>query len=193
MSEIIYTPAMAKALATFQGKEIEIDLDADVKIKLKTGGEVKFKYATLGNIVKKIRPVLKEAGLSFSQLIDAEHGRLLTRIICVEDGSYFESAMPMTLTGDPKNVGGNITYFKRYSLCAALGIVAEDDKDHEGTESTTKPVCTQKFLDDILTRTRNGEEGLLEKYIATFVVDVHQIREIHNAEIEAQNGTNGND
>lgn len=179
MSEKLYTPEMAKALSAFQENCPKIELDGEVAFK-----GVKFKYATLSNIVDKIRPALKKAGLSFTQRIERvdEAQCLVTDIICVADGSSFRSTMPMQFGNDPKTIGGNITYFKRYNLCAALGIVAEDDKDHETTGSNERPVLTEKNYKEAVDRIIKGETGLLEKLLSTYVLDAGQIRKLVHAE-----------
>ena len=91
-------------------------------------GSYKFDYATLDGIVEKtLRPVLPEHGLWFAQFVS--DGQMVTRIIH-SSGDYLDCGIPMpTLPPQPQQAGSLISYFKRYSLCTAFGLVAEDDDD----------------------------------------------------------------
>jgi len=85
----------------------------------------KSKYAPLPDILNHVRPVLSKHGLCVLQ--DAG---VTTRIVH-ESGEWIESDR-LTLTpqkDDPQGEGGAITYARRYSLSAMLGISSEDDDD----------------------------------------------------------------
>jgi len=118
---------IAKALNKFQSDLPKVDLDATVKVQTKTGGSYNFRYATLAHIIKSVLPSLVENGLSFSQTF--YNGSLCTTLYHVS-GEKIESRIPLnTDSGSMQEIGSRISYLKRYSLTAMLGIVGEEDDD----------------------------------------------------------------
>lgn len=91
-------------------------------------GSYKFDYATLDGIVEGVlRPVLPNHGLWFTQFY--ADGQMMTRIIH-ESGEFLDAGVPMpNLPSKPQEAGSLLSYFKRYSLCSAFALVAEDDDD----------------------------------------------------------------
>ncbi len=118
---------IAKAFNKFQNSLPEVKLDATVKVQTKKGGSYDFKYATLANIIKTALPVLVKNGLSFSQTF--ENGSLCTTLYHIS-GEKIKSSIPLDLSNATmQEIGSRISYLKRYSLSALLGIVAEEDDD----------------------------------------------------------------
>lgn len=158
------TPQMAAALVKFQSTVPKIDLSTEVSIPTKSGRDIKFNYATLANIMSQIREPMKDAGLAFSQVLG--DGTLSTILMCAEDGSTIVSTMPLKIEGDPKHIGQMITYFKRYSLAAILGIAGEDDKDAGNLVGVSirgdKRKMSRELLEKALERVAGGEDGVLE-------------------------------
>ena len=95
---------------------------------MKSGGEYEFSYAPLDSILEKVRPVLQKNGIWFVQFTEGHH--LLTRLIHVS-GEWMESGQMPLMAGssNAQDFGSAITYAKRYSLSAMLGIASEDDDD----------------------------------------------------------------
>ena len=118
---------IATALSAFQGTLEQPKLEKEVKVRTKTGGEYKFKYADLSACVKAAAPALKEHGLSVTQIIN--NGKLITLLTHVS-GQWFKSELTLpSQSTDYQAFGSAITYLKRYSYCAILGIVADTDDD----------------------------------------------------------------
>lgn len=129
---------IAGALSKFQAECPHIDLDREVKVRMKTGGEYKFSYATIGNIKKTITPLLAKNGLSYSQPTCADG--TVTTILMHSSGQYICSSLLIKGENNAQGIGSAITYAKRYSLAAILGIVTDDDDDGnmaEGNEFST--------------------------------------------------------
>ena len=121
------TPKLAEALTAFQKEMPEVKLDSTVKVKTRSGASYDFKYATLQNIMKKALPVLTKHGLSVTQVFA---GKYLKTILLHTSGEKQVSIVPIDLTtGTMQEVGSRISYMKRYSMSAILGIVAEEDDD----------------------------------------------------------------
>lgn len=118
---------VSAALSAFQGSVEQPKLEKEVKVKTKTGNSYSFKYADLCACVKAATPALKANGLSVCQLIS--EGKLVT-ILSHKSGQWFKSELMLpNQTTDYQAYGSAITYLKRYSYCAILGIVADTDDD----------------------------------------------------------------
>jgi hypothetical protein len=97
-----------------------------------------YTFADLPSIFEVINPLLKKHGLGFTQPIMGDCVK--TIVFHSESGESIES-----LTQIPKNVqlkgqnefqvlGSAITYIRRYSISAALGIVTDKDTDAGGEQ-----------------------------------------------------------
>lgn len=118
---------ISAALSAFQGSVEQPKLEKEVKVKTKAGTSYSFKYADLCACVKAATPALKANGLSVCQLIS--DGKLIT-ILSHKSGQWFKSELMLpNQTTDYQAYGSAITYLKRYSYCAILGIVADTDDD----------------------------------------------------------------
>jgi hypothetical protein len=90
------------------------------------------KYLTLDNILNTVRPILTKNGLVIIQALAGEY--LVTSIYHVS-GQYIQSEMPFhPMSGNKgtnalQELGGGITYAKRYAISALLGISVDADDD----------------------------------------------------------------
>lgn len=99
-------------------------------------GNRTYKYLNLATILKTIKPVFEKHGLAFSQRVTFDNtGETRQAIGTVEtvifDDTYqmVACSYPFFVTGDPQQVGSAITYARRYSLYAVLGIFPDKDDD----------------------------------------------------------------
>lgn len=87
------------------------------------------KYAPLESILPAIKKPLADAGLTFTQ-IPTGICKLKTIIIDVESGETMDGEFEMTPSkNDPQGQGSTITYMRRYSLVAMLGLNCDEDDD----------------------------------------------------------------
>ena len=124
------TAELLKSLAIFQGNCDPIPMNQTVKVKMKSGGEYSFKYADLGQIHEICKPLLSDVGLAFAQIFEGMV--LVTVIFHAESKGFLVSKFDLTgfLTNKgTQDAGGVITYFKRYTLAAILGIISDEDDD----------------------------------------------------------------
>lgn len=118
---------ISEALSAFQGSIEQPKLEKEVKVTMKSGGKYSFKYADLSACARAAAPVLKENGLSVSQIISG--GKLIT-LLSHSSGQWLKSELLLPAqSSDYQSFGSAITYLKRYSYCAILGIVADTDDD----------------------------------------------------------------
>ena len=115
---------LAKALAAAQGELEPAEKNATAAIGEK--GKLSRKYADLTAMIDAVRKVLPTEGVA--------HVRTM---LMHESGQWLasECRMPYDNTGSKNTVqsmGSAITYARRYSLSALVGVVADDDDDGEG-------------------------------------------------------------
>ena len=121
------TIELAKALAKFQ---------SEIKDPSKSGEANYGKYVTLDELLESIRPVLSQNGLSFLQFPGGD-GQLITitTVLLHSSGEWIESE-PFTLKSqkvDPQGAGSAVTYGRRYSLSAILGVAWDTDDDGQAS------------------------------------------------------------
>ena len=95
-----------------------------------------YNYTDFDTVVTTVKPILKKNHLGFCQLLDTkDNGKSgVTTILFHESGESFQSwfELPAVVLGkanNAQNVGGAISYIKRYALCAILGCSSDDDID----------------------------------------------------------------
>lgn len=90
------------------------------------------KYATLSAVLEDVLPVLTKNDLAITQTFkhfpDSGVNFLVTKLLH-SSGESIESEFPMQLMPDIQKMGSQITYIKRYSLMAILGVSASDEDD----------------------------------------------------------------
>lgn len=99
-------------------------------------GSRTYRYLNLATILKAIKPVFEKHGLAFSQRVtfdDTGEARqfigTVETIIFDDEEQIVACSYPFFVTGDPQQVGSAITYARRYSLYAVLGIFPDKDDD----------------------------------------------------------------
>jgi hypothetical protein len=116
------TKTLVQALAAFQADLPPVDLDG-------VNPHFKSKYASLGNITKKVFPKLSEHGFAFSVGSFVDNGALILDAHLIHESGESRSAQfPITET-NPQKVGSAVSYYRRYALAALTGIVADEDDD----------------------------------------------------------------
>lgn len=122
-----------------------------VWIKAAASGHREIKYAPLKDILATVRPVLLEHGIRIRQGADRSwpaddgsmKGRLVpvyTDLIHVPTGEMERTIIEIPLLKmDPQAMGSAITYGKRYSLLAALGL-ATDEADDDGESAKVRDI-----------------------------------------------------
>jgi len=104
------------------------------------------RYAELDEIINTIRPALEKCGLAFIQNpASDEQGKVgVYTLLLHKSGEYiqFDPVYIPMQKATPHQAGAALTYAKRYSLGAALGIATEDDDDANSISPSSEP--TQK-------------------------------------------------
>lgn len=121
-------------------------------------GNRTYKYLNLSTILKTIKPVFEKHGLAFSQRVTFSNEGEARQVIGTVETTIFDdkdlmvaSSYPFFVTGDPQQVGSAITYARRYSLYAVLGIFP--DKDDDGAyakqqyETADRPISAEQYAE----------------------------------------------
>lgn len=90
-----------------------------------------YKYSDLSSILTYIRPIMADNGLSVSQLVNGEgSGQIgVETILMHSSGQWLSSNSFMHVQGQnlAQEAGKVITYLRRYSLAAIIGLTQKDE------------------------------------------------------------------
>jgi hypothetical protein len=125
--------SLYEAWALAQASIEAVSQNREVEVKMKSGGKYSYSYATLAQILHTIREPLTSNGLWYTQYVRG--GEMITRVFH-KTGQWMETGMiPIPdMKGAPADVGGIISFFKRYSLSEAMGLATEEDNAAEQGE-----------------------------------------------------------
>ena len=121
-------------------------------------GNRTYKYLNLATILKTIKPVFEKHGLAFSQRVTFDNAGEARQVIGTVETIIFDSeeqmvacSYPFFVTGDPQQVGSAITYARRYSLYAVLGIVPVKGDDgaysKQRYETADRAISAEQYAD----------------------------------------------
>lgn len=121
-----------------------------------TNPHFKNEYVSLPALLKLVQPLLWERGILVMQPLTHIDGKpaITTRFSYIEDeeemgrfSPIIEYTVPLVLEKDsPQAAGSAITYFRRYALLSALGLVgdADDDAEEATWEKSPAPAARQR-------------------------------------------------
>lgn len=129
---------LASAMVKFQ-KQVESPKKSSDNPAFKREGKA-LKYADLDAIIKVITPALSDNGLSQMQFTssDIESKTVTITTMLMHSSGQYMTSDPLILPAEnfskfnAQTIGSSITYGRRYSLSAMLGIASEDDDDANG-------------------------------------------------------------
>ena len=130
---------IAPALVKSWGEIENPKHNSTVKVETKAGKTYKFDYTDLNGIFDEAKRVFKENGISVIQnayTVIAESKKMVSveTMLLHSSGEYAKSLpLQFETNANIQDMGGQITYMKRYSLSAMLGISTEKDDDANGS------------------------------------------------------------
>lgn len=159
---------LAKALSAFQG-------ELKPAIKSEENPFFKSKYADLASVWDTVRDPLAKNGLSVTQTLDndpiKENILIVETTLLHSSGEWLSSSLKMPIVkNDAQAIGSLISYARRYSLSAILGVSAEDDDveettDHEKVEKAQDAKVEHWCVKhNIAFRKQTGKDGLSHWY-----------------------------
>lgn len=113
-----------------------VELQSELPTMPKNKTAYNYKYTDLDTIVQTVKPLLKKYNLAYMQSVGgltADAITLTTRLFNSK-GEYIEDTVVLPVIASQKNnsaqtLGMAITYMRRYTLCAMLGITSDEDVD----------------------------------------------------------------
>lgn len=148
---------LATALAKAQGEFTAAERDHIAKVMSKKGAESSYSYAyaDLQAYLEVCRKPLADNGLSFIQNVGVDGQKATVSTLLIHASGQWLESDPLSLTASdslPQSIGSAITYGRRYSLSAVLGMASEADDDANtaqgngadtGRKESNLPVCPQ--------------------------------------------------
>lgn len=136
---------------SLSAKLLEVQAEAQGKLGFDAKNpHFKSSYITLNKVLEVVVPLLRERGILLSQPLGAlpaapPSPALVTRFIDTESGEAYEEVVPLVLEKQtPQGLGSAITYFRRYGILSALGLVGDEDDDAEAAEPVARSVPSSK-------------------------------------------------
>lgn len=129
---------IAAALAEFQ---------AEIKDPSRDGENPHFrsKYVQIDGLLAAVRPILAKHGLSVIQSTGGNGQDIsVSTMVMHKSGEWVQTdaLVLKAVKADPQGAGSAVTYGRRYSLSAALGVAWDDDDD--GNAASTPPKAAPK-------------------------------------------------
>lgn len=168
----------------------------DIAIKRDTKA-FNYKYATLDQIQEQLGQYLEELNLVVIHRTEDE--KVVTEIICIEDGSSVKSTLSIgtittlkefvdksgasireTTSQDPQAVGSIITYYRRYNLLQLLDLKTEDDDGAKASPRAQVNSAKQKPIEDFIAELKNCKtyEELTKVYGIAIAVHPNKKQEL---------------
>jgi len=120
-----------------------IEKNKTVKVTTKSGGSYTFDYADLECVFNGINMAMFENELTITQLVNFDS---LVTILSHSSGQWLRSFTPLVRGNlSAQEYGSEITYMKRYAICAIAGVTAEDDDDGNAASGNQ----SEKIKDDL--------------------------------------------
>jgi hypothetical protein len=125
--------ALAAALVKATGEMTDV-----ARKRTANAGSYSYSYADLGDALGMARPVLSANGLAVLQTAEANHDEVVVHTTILHESGQYVAFAPTRLPAGKtaQATGSAITYARRYSLMAALGLATEDD---DGATASPRP------------------------------------------------------
>ncbi|MFF5994249.1 ERF family protein [Lysinibacillus sp. KU-BSD001] len=113
--------------------------NSKVQVNTKRGGTYTFEYTDLNGILDAVRPIFIENKLTIMQnsysVVENGHTSACVETMFLHESGEYVKSFPLKFPAaqSMQDFGGQITYMKRYSLAAMLGIATEKDDDANGS------------------------------------------------------------
>lgn len=140
----------ASAKQEFHKALLALHGDIDAMTKDESNPFFKSKYVPLNKMLKILKPTMQKHGFILSQPTDVANGpnglqNVVFSIIVHAPTGVSESAkLGLPELNDLQKLGGAITYARRYTLSALLGLIEEDDDGNFSSGKTAAKAVKAK-------------------------------------------------
>jgi hypothetical protein len=179
---MIFSESNTKIAAAFAKAWAEMENpkhNSKVKVQTKNGGSYTFEYTDLGGIFDEAKQVFRDNGISILQNASTKelNGNLMISVetmLLHSSGEWIKSEpLQMPSSTNMQDMGGQITYMKRYSLSAMLGLATEKDDDANGASGNDyqmkKKTASENqlnYVDNLLKKNESDKYSKQELYKA---------------------------
>jgi hypothetical protein len=117
----------------------------------------KSKYADLASVWSACKDALTKNGLAVLQTMDNKEGQLVLFTTLVHaSGQWMRSCLPvLSAKQDAQSIGSAITYMRRYSLAAMVGVTTDEDDDGNAASQNSSQSKSEPH--------KNGSPPLISK------------------------------
>ena len=125
--------AMSESIKNLASAQVKVQ--QEIKDIGKDSEGYGYKYTSYDTLVKYLRPLLTKYGLSFVQMPVGNDSEIGVQTIYMHtSGEWITSVVKSPIVDSKQmniyqSVGAAITYFRRYSLSAFVGIASDEDND----------------------------------------------------------------
>lgn len=106
-------------------------------------GTYSYSYADLADVLGDSRPILTKHGLALSQAVVTNGRDVEVWTTILHTSGQYRTDGPLAFNGgnNPQQAGSAITYARRYSALASLGLASEDD---DGAKAANEPTASKR-------------------------------------------------
>jgi len=126
----------------------EVQAEISPAIKSSENPHLRNRYADINSVYSAIREVLPKHGLAVIQtMLPTDGSRAHVRtMLAHKSGQWLagEIVMPLDRQGGTQGMGSAITYARRYSLSAIVGVVTEEDDDGNAAQGRNSKAQAQQ-------------------------------------------------
>ena len=159
--------AFVAAMAAFKADgPLVITKDGEVDFKTDKG-RTTYRHETIGNVLRAVTPRLAAHGLSHGWVVrqDVKSQEITVDCVLTHLAGHAE-VVTLTAPADKsgsknaiQSIGSTVSYLKRYTLLAALGLASEDEDDDAGAGAKTRQQANSKNEPPAPSRENNGPTG----------------------------------
>lgn len=136
LEQLAKLPELAAAFVAAQAElaTLELTKDREVLVPHKDGGSHTYVYATMTNLFKVVTPVITKHGLAFSAMPTrgADDRFILRYMIIHKSGEILSGDVPVKFEGGIQQMGGSLSYLRRYAFVMAFNLAPEGETDDDG-------------------------------------------------------------
>lgn len=157
---------------TFESRLLQFQTQIGIIKKDSKNPHFKNTYASLGQILSEVKPILTECGLILLQPLNDKG---VCTVISMENGTetdFIESYIPLPTNLAPQPLGSAITYYRRYTLSSLLALEIDDD-DAQSTNvkpSEKLPELTADKFKAMLEAINEGKKLTVEVAMKNYTI-----------------------
>jgi hypothetical protein len=179
--------SLFEAILAVQGEAPTLSKDKTATVKSDKGSYT-YTYTALDTIVEQVGPILNKHGLVWMTMPSGTHDEptLKYQLTHAATKEAIEGEMPLLLDkSSAQAMGSAITYTRRYSLCAVLNLVGDDDDDGQAAGTASRAVNGRAG------RPSDAQKKFIEKLVKEKGATLEQLQVILNtigADVEVKEG-----